>query len=126
MATVLILDILLLRREKRRVLRKQRVLRDKTNPQEYLNDGDPIPGYRFLQYFIIQLIYTVKQVHGSQWWIQIRVYMRKLDISYSLGPKSWVLLKLFRIFVAKGEGEQRALALSPALDQKMLKLKEFL
>ena len=79
--------VLLLRREKRRVLRKQRVLRDKTNPQEYLNDGDPIPGYRFLRYFIIQLIYTVKQVHGSQWWIQKWEHMRKLDISYI---KFWV------------------------------------
>ena len=80
--------VLLLRREKRRVQRKERVLRDKTNPQEYLNDGDPIPGYRFQRHLIIQLISTVKQVRGSQWWIQIGVYMLKLDISYILRAKS--------------------------------------
>jgi hypothetical protein len=48
--------VLLLRREKRRVLRKERVLRDKTNPQEYLNDGDLISGYKFLLRLFIQLI----------------------------------------------------------------------
>ena len=56
MATVLILDILLLRREKRRVLRKERVLQDQTNPQEYSNDDDLIFGYRFQRHVTIQLI----------------------------------------------------------------------
>jgi hypothetical protein len=57
--------VLLLRREKRRVLLKERVLRDKINPQEYLDDGDLISGYRFLRQLIIHLIFTVKQVHRS-------------------------------------------------------------
>ena len=48
----------------------------------------------------------------------------KVRYFIQLGAKSGVLLKLFRIFVEKREGEHRALALSPALDQKMLKLRE--
>jgi hypothetical protein len=40
MTTVLLL-------EKRHVIKKEQVLRDKTNPQKYSNDVDPNSWYRF-------------------------------------------------------------------------------
>lgn len=47
--------------EQRKLIRRERVFRDRTNPLDFLNDSEVIERYRLPREFLFRLIYLVRE-----------------------------------------------------------------